>query len=88
LLQSPGEYNLTSANICAGVLAGGKDACSGDSGGPLIIQGKTYADDILVGLTSFGEGCAEKNTPAGYTNILQYYPWIIQQVQKINASKQ
>lgn len=84
-MQNPGAYNLTTANICAGVMAGGKDACRGDSGGPLFIKGKTYADDVLVGLTSFGEGCARKNTPAGYTNILQYAPWIVKKVQQLSS---
>lgn len=69
-------YNLTDANICAGVLAGGRDACNGDSGGPLIIRGRNAATDELVGLTSFGEGCAQKNVPGGYTNVLKYISWI------------
>lgn len=77
---------MTTAVICAGYLPGGKDACTGDSGGPLFIRGQTYAQDVLVGLTSFGEGCAQKNVPAGYTNILQYAPWIKQRVQALTAT--
>ena len=42
--------------ICAGNLSGGVGSCKGDSGGPLVLQvsDKTY----LVGLTSWGFGCA------------------------------
>jgi secreted trypsin-like serine protease len=72
----PRSYNLTDASICAGVLAGGRDACSGDSGGPLIARGATSAADVMVGITSFGQGCAQKNTPAGYTNVQKYAAWI------------
>ncbi|RZC37499.1 Trypsin domain containing protein, partial [Asbolus verrucosus] len=43
--------------ICAGVPEGGKDACSGDSGGPLSSDGK------LVGIVSWGVGCAEASYP-------------------------
>jgi secreted trypsin-like serine protease len=34
-----------------------RDACSYDSGSPIIIQGETAKDDILVGLVSGGVGC-------------------------------
>jgi secreted trypsin-like serine protease len=69
-------YNLTDANICAGVLAGGHDSCNGDSGGPLFVRGATAAADVAVGLTSFGEGCAQKGVPAGYTNLRKYAAWV------------
>ena len=39
--------------ICAGVAGGGKDACEGDSVGPLVVGGQ------LVGIVSWGVGCAE-----------------------------
>ncbi|MGI9211387.1 MAG: S1 family peptidase [Methylococcaceae bacterium] len=58
--------------LCAGYLAGGKDTCQGDSGGPLMIrqEGKW----VLVGLTSWGEGCA---TSYGvYTRVSQYIDFI------------
>jgi secreted trypsin-like serine protease len=46
--------------MCAGYYNGGKDTCQGDSGGPLyyldIINNK--AKYILVGITSYGDGCA------------------------------
>jgi trypsin len=44
---------ITENMICAGVTGGGKDACSGDEGGPLVVGGQ------LIGIVSWGVGCAE-----------------------------
>jgi len=49
--------------ICAGVTGGGKDACQGDSGGPLVVG------DKLVGIVSWGVGCAEARYPGVYSNV-------------------
>ncbi|AOS62939.1 S1 family peptidase [Actinoalloteichus hymeniacidonis] len=52
--------------ICAGYPEGGIDACQGDSGGPLVVDG------VLVGLTSWGQGCAEAGYPGVYTRVGAY----------------
>jgi secreted trypsin-like serine protease len=67
-----------STMICAGFPQGGKDSCSGDSGGPLFIQGKTANEDIQVGIVSFGDasGCAEPDFPGVYTQVSTYVKWI------------
>lgn len=54
------------ANVCASVE--GKDHCKGDKGGPL------EADDKLIGIVSWGEGCDEK--PLVSTSVPQYFDWI------------
>jgi secreted trypsin-like serine protease len=54
--------------LCAGYLSGGTDTCYGDSGGPLQapLLGGGYR---LVGITSWGFGCAQKNSPGVYTRV-------------------
>ncbi|MCW2962095.1 MAG: transrane protease serine 9-like [Thermoleophilia bacterium] len=66
-------------NMCAGTLQTspkqlGTDACQGDSGGPLIVDAGagTYK---LAGVTSWGEGCAQKNFGA-YSRLDALRAWI------------
>ncbi|KAJ9575468.1 hypothetical protein L9F63_007673 [Diploptera punctata] len=72
------ENLLDESMICAGVLAGGKDSCSGDSGGPLQINSTREGCRVeVVGIVSFGLGaCGAVNTPAVYVRVSHYVPWI------------
>ena len=58
--------------MCAGYPEGGKDACSGDSGGPYI-ENET---GFLVGLVSWGYGCARPGYPGVNTEIGYFVDWI------------
>lgn len=57
--------------VCAGDLQnGGIDTCQGDSGGPLL----NTADGrpVLVGITSWGNGCAQPGEAGHYTQVSTY----------------
>lgn len=55
---------------------------TGDSGGPLtaIIDGQT----TLVGIVSWGRGCAEAGYPGVYAEVSYFQQWV---VDKIAANK-
>ena len=68
---------VISANmLCAGFAQGGKDACNGDSGGPLAIQNPQSGEWRQLGIVSWGEGCGYANLYGVYTNLGAYRLWI------------
>nr|XP_042898208.1 uncharacterized protein LOC107438028 [Parasteatoda tepidariorum] len=70
-----GDYYL-----CAGVPDGSKDACVGDSGGPLMHE--DY-DGIwsLIGVVSFGYKCGNPGTPGTYARVSYFIPWIMYHIE-------
>lgn len=68
--------------ICAGyIIKGGKDTCRGDSGGPLISQ-NLNSGPMIVGITSWGQGCGQKNKAGVYTRISSYEQWIENTIER------
>ncbi|QPC90835.1 serine protease [Mesorhizobium sp. INR15] len=72
---------LTNNMICAGTTSGVRDACNGDSGGPLFMTGA--GGPVQVGIVSWGEGpadgsaaCGHKDAYGIYTRLANYTGWI------------
>lgn len=51
------------------------DTCQGDSGGPLMMF-TASRQWILVGITSYGFGCANADYASVYTRVVAYLDWI------------
>jgi secreted trypsin-like serine protease len=59
--------------VCGGLVSGGgRDACYGDSGGPMLVTkgGKKYQ----IGVVSWGSGCGHK--PGVYASVRYHFEWI------------
>ena len=74
--NSPASYDgeIAATQICAGLRQGGKDSCFGDSGGPLWVR--AAGEDYLVGIVSWGDGCAQPRKYGVYTRLASFAGWI------------
>nr|BAH22727.1 complement factor B precursor [Nematostella vectensis] len=68
---------ITKRMRCAGDVMGERDACKGDSGSPIVVK-RTDGSWSAVGLSSWGEGCAQKGKFGVYADLLsaEYDLWI------------
>jgi len=71
-----GENPVRNSKMCA--YRQGTDSCQGDSGGPLVVQ-----EDgrwTIVGVVSYGIGCARPGFAGVYARVNNYLDWINQNV--------
>mmetsp|Transcript_26382 Transcript_26382/g.72497 ORF Transcript_26382/g.72497 Transcript_26382/m.72497 type:complete len:620 (-) Transcript_26382:436-2295(-) len=61
---------------CAGAMSGGKDACLGDSGGPNYVTDPMTSKRTLLGVVSWGIGCAQEGYPGVYTSVAYHHDFI------------
>lgn len=82
ICNHPAAYagRVTTNMFCAGLREGGIDSCQGDSGGPIwtTVKGK----ETLVGVVSWGEGCARKLKYGIYTNVQKFDDWVQQTIRR------
>ena len=64
---------ITDQMLCAG--AQGRDSCQGDSGGPMVTltDGGHYT---IIGVVSWGRGCAMEAAPGVYARVTKVMDWI------------
>ncbi|CAL8306817.1 unnamed protein product [Merluccius merluccius] len=73
---------LTANMFCAGYLDGTQDSCKGDSGGPLVTH---YRHTVfLLGIVSWGRGCARPGDYGIYTRVSNYLDWVHNRTQEVD----
>jgi secreted trypsin-like serine protease len=75
------EYDIIDNQICAGLATGGKDTCTGDSGGPLIVSEGNQQQQIGIisyGGKQYGPLCGGANAYGVYTRVSAFINFIAQ----------
>ncbi|KAJ1089878.1 hypothetical protein NDU88_003021 [Pleurodeles waltl] len=76
---------ITGSMFCAGYSVEARDSCKGDSGGPFVMSFRNTW--YLMGVISWGEGCAEKGKYGVYTRVSDYIQWIKEVIEGINETE-
>ena len=79
---------MTLDMFCAGAMEGGKDSCQGDSGGPLIASDPNNNGALtLIGVVSWGYGCAGVNAPGVYADVPYFMQdgWLMRQLNNAHT---
>ncbi|KAL0892407.1 hypothetical protein ABMA27_015526 [Loxostege sticticalis] len=67
----PEPLYVTDNQLCTGIWnVGGRDACVGDSGGPV------YHNGVVVGIVSWGHACATAEFPGVNVRVSRFWNWI------------
>lgn len=75
-------YRITPNMFCAGYDRGGRDACLGDSGGPMACHRPADGRWVLLGITSNGDGCGRPNRPGVYSQVAGFLTWIQEKISE------
>ncbi|POI22032.1 hypothetical protein CIB84_014221, partial [Bambusicola thoracicus] len=76
---------VTDNMFCAGYGTEAADACKGDSGGPFAVS--YHNTWFLLGIVSWGDGCAEREKYGVYTRVSNYISWIKETVESVADSE-
>lgn len=74
------EIDSPDQQFCAGYENGLSDTCQADSGSPLMFFTSEQHWEI-VGIVSYGIGCAQTKLPGVYTRVSAYLDWINDRIQ-------
>jgi secreted trypsin-like serine protease len=79
--NAPKSYQgrIDDTMYCAG--KGDVDSCQGDSGGPLLAM-DANREFVLIGVVSWGEGCAKDDKPGVYARLPLFRAWLAEHVRQ------